>query len=143
MTFIRFSQRRSGMALFVVLALLAVLSGVLVSITFTTVSQRQSVQERHHRLQAEWLARSGLEIAAARILEKPVPFTEEYSDQAADGKVRIVVEETGKAEFTVTSDAEVGRERDTAVLRSMTRHFRRTEASGGVRLEVVTARGKD
>ena len=75
-------ERRRGMVLIAVMACLAVvtlLCGVLLKLTLS--EQRQArVQER--RLQAEWLAESGIERAAAKLRDSP-QYTGETWEPAA------------------------------------------------------------
>jgi uncharacterized membrane protein len=137
------SKARRGLALLVVFAVMAVLSVVLATVTFNAVAQRNMAQQRQHRLQADWLARAGIDLAAARLLEKPAAFTEELTELVPGAKVGIVVADLGKGEFSVTADAESGRDEELLVVRSAIRHFRRTEENGSTRLEVVVPKAKE
>ena len=91
----------------------------------------------------EWLARAGVELAAARLLEKPAAFTEEHRDLVPDGKVRTVVEKTDPDIYSITAEAEAGQQDRTPVVRTASARFRRTEIGGAVRLEALPVSPKN
>jgi Tfp pilus assembly protein PilX len=134
---------RTGVALVIALVLMATLAVIMAVLAMQLFSQRQMARQRHNQLQAEWLARAGVEVAAARILEKPASFTEEQTDLAPDSKVRIVVEKTGDNIYQVTTEAEVGTEEKPVVVRTAGVQFRRMVADGAVRLEALPLSRKD
>jgi len=72
----RSSTRRPGVALVMALVVMAILVVILTMVTRHIVSQRHTVHQRHRQLQAEWLARAGVELAAARLLDNPTPFVQ-------------------------------------------------------------------
>jgi len=128
---------RNGMALIAALVAMAILSVILTVVTVQVVKQRQMITQRHRQLQADWLIRAGIESAAARLLDSPSAFRDDKQEIAPNSKVRIVVEKSGADLFIVTVDAEVGVEEGPLVARSGTRHFRRIETGGMVRLQAV------
>src|SRR5436190_16905355 len=68
------SVKRRGVALVVVLVVLAAIVAVSSTLTWNTVAARKFLGQREHRLQAEWLARGGVERARAQAArgEEPV-----------------------------------------------------------------------
>ena len=54
------TPRRTGMAIVIVLAAMAILTVILSVITLQIVEQRRVVRQRHRQLQADWLTRAGL-----------------------------------------------------------------------------------
>lgn len=85
------STRRSGVALLwalLVLSVLGVTSAVAVR-EFATA--RRTVAMQKNRRQAEWLARSGAELAVARLLSDD-KYPGETIEPIANGAVRIAVE---------------------------------------------------
>src|SRR3990167_3215890 len=84
-------QPRRGMALIWALVVLAMTSFMIASITWQVLAHRRFLEHRQHRLQAQWLARSGLEIAAARLLDNPKPFVIDHRGLLPDSLVRITV----------------------------------------------------
>ena len=70
----RTSVKRRGVALVVVLVVLAAIVAVSGTLTWNTVAARKFLGQREHRLQAEWLARGGVERARAQAArgEEPV-----------------------------------------------------------------------
>lgn len=128
---------RNGSALVLALVAMAAAALILSVVAVQITSHRAMLRQREHGLQAEWLARAGVELAAARLLEKPAAFTEENRDLVPDGKVRVVVEKTDPDMYSVTAEAEVGQQDRTPVVRTASARFRRTEAGGTVRLETL------
>lgn len=131
------SAGRKGAALLMAMVAMAVLTVVLSVLTTQIISQRQMVRQRHRQLQAEWLARAGVESAAARLLEKPAAFIDDKQELMPDAKLRVVVEKADQDSYTVTAEAQIGMEDGRAVVRTMTGRFRRSDKGGDVRLEAV------
>jgi hypothetical protein len=121
------------------IAALAAATIILSVITLELLAERQSLGRRQDRLQAEWLARAGLELAADRLLEKPAAFTEDNRELLPDARVRVTVEQEGSDVYAVTAEAEVG-SRDRMVVRTAHARFRRTASGGAVRLDTLPAK---
>ena len=64
---IGYSARRRGIILFAVLVALMIVSALLVSTLTTTVAGSRALERDGWRMQAQWLAESALERAAARL----------------------------------------------------------------------------
>jgi peptide subunit release factor RF-3 len=129
---------RRGAALLAVLVAIAAISIIMTVVTVQVVAQRKMVQARHQHLQADWLARAGVEWAAERLLHKPSAFTEEMSDLASEGTVRVVVEKADGSIFVITAEASLREEHKLAVVREVSGRFRRTQKDGRVRMERVS-----
>ena len=67
----RGNNRRRGLVLLFVLAVIAVATVRMVTLARTLVSAREELQTQSWQLQAGWLARSGLQRAVARLNERP------------------------------------------------------------------------
>lgn len=130
---------RKGMALIFALAVLAAVSTVVATLAVQIVSQRAALERRQHQLQAEWLARAGVELAVSRLLEKPAEFKEEKSALIEGGKVRVTVEKSGADLYSVTAEAEMTLPSGVVVVRGAAARYRRTERDGATRLEAVPA----
>lgn len=137
----RSTTNRTGVALIVAIVAMAILSVILTVVTLQIVSQRQVVRQRHRQLQAEWLARAGVESAAARLLDSPAAFSDDKQELLPDTKVRIVVEKSATDIYVVAVEAQVGLE-GAPVLRTTSARFRRTDSDGTVRLETVSDASK-
>jgi type II secretory pathway component PulK len=124
-------------ALVTVLVVMVVVSVVLAVVTAQVVSQQRMVHQRQLQLQSEWLARAGVELAAARLLEEPGDFSEERRDLAPDARVRITVKKLDGEVYLVTAEAEVGVQERPTVARTASVRFQRTEAGGSVRLQAL------
>jgi hypothetical protein len=120
----------------VALALIAV---VTTFVTWHCLAVHRVLDRRHNQLQAAWLARSGVELAAARLLDDPAGYNGESVEPIPGAELRIEVRaEPGSADvFRVSSLARVPRDGKDAVPQSVTCTFRRTSRGGEVRLEVV------
>src|SRR3954447_4689432 len=119
---------RRGAALVIALVALAFVTVVMASLTWQCLASRQLVERRQNQLQAEWLARSGLELAAARLLADPAGYQGEAVELIPGGQVRIEVRNEASAPdvFRVTSEGRFPGDGLESVLRSVTRSFRRT-----------------
>src|SRR5215212_5186987 len=99
-------SRRSGAAIMWALVVLAVLAVTTATAAWQFGAARRGLAWRHDRLQAEWLARSGCELAAARLLAGPADYTGETVEPIPDAKVVIVVEKDAKPDtFRVRCEA--------------------------------------
>jgi hypothetical protein len=132
-----YSQSRRGMALIFALAVLAAVTGLVAAVGMQIVSQRAALERRQHQLQAQWLARAGVELGAARLLEKAEEFKEERTDLIEGGKVRVAVEKAGPDLYTVTAEAETTLPSGPQVVHSASARYRRTGRDGAARLEPV------
>ena len=126
-------SRRSAVAVIAVIVAMSVLTIILTVVTLQIVTQRQVVRHRQRQLQADWLARAGIEHAAARLLDSPAAFTDDKQDLLPDTKLSITVEKSAGDVYVVTADAKVGVE-GTPVVRTSSVRFRRTQSGGTVRL---------
>ncbi|MSU79936.1 MAG: hypothetical protein EXS16_17830 [Gemmataceae bacterium] len=131
------TTQRQGVAAITVLVVLAVLAIVLSVVTLQMVSQRRFLHQRERQLQADNLARAGIEFAAARLLASGAAFTDERTDWQPDGRVRIQVTKSKGETFTVTVEATVAGENELPVRRDLTREFHRIDKAGVVRLELI------
>jgi len=92
-SFPRFSplRPRRGIAAVWALVVLAVLTVVIGVITWQSVTGFRRADHRQAQLQALWLARSGVELAAARLLANPAGYTGETLELIPRSQVRIEV----------------------------------------------------
>jgi Tfp pilus assembly protein PilX len=89
--------RRRGVILIVVLVCLAVAGAIAMSLLRTAAAARRAAETRLRHAQAQWLAESGLERAAARLAVDPRYAGEVWSTAAGEldggtGVVRIEVD---------------------------------------------------
>jgi type II secretory pathway component PulK len=129
--------RRKGVALITALVVMAVLAIVLTVVTAQIVAQRNLLRQRERQLQADWLARAGVERAAARLLDSPKDFSEDQRELAPAGKVKIDVKKSADDVYVVSAEAEVGLPDEKAVIRTASARFRRTDSAGVIRLQAV------
>jgi type II secretory pathway component PulK len=134
------AQRRRGITLVIALALMGTLSVIFAILAVQIVSQHRLLALRQRQMQATWLARSGVELAVARLLEKAGDFVDEKQDLLPDSKVRIEVKESEtKGTYVVTVEVHLGADDEKPVVSSTTRRFRRVQADGTVRVENLGA----
>jgi len=97
--------RRCGVALLWAVVILAVLGVMMATAAWQFAAARRGLAARHNRLQAQWLARSGCELAAARLLADPADYAGEVVEPVPDGQVRITVEKDKADTFRVRCEA--------------------------------------
>jgi hypothetical protein len=137
--FVRSSTARRGVALVVVLVMLAVLSVVMGGVTWHTLAGRRQLERRHNRLQSEWLARSGIELAAARLLRDPNGYKGESVEVIPHSQLRIEVKTDAEGVFEVSSEASFPKEGPTTTVRSVTRRLRRAVEGERVHIQIIGA----
>ena len=131
------TKTRRGFVLIVTIMIMAVLTILLSVVTMQVLSQRRLVQQRQRQLQTQWLARAGVEIAAARLLDKAAGFSDENKDLLPDAKMHIVVEKSTDDVYAVTVEVVMQGELEAPVVRTMNARFRRTEKDGLIGLKAA------
>jgi predicted DNA-binding protein (UPF0278 family) len=133
-------QPRRGLAILWVMIVLVLVSAVIGLITSQHLAGRNMLEQRQKRMQADWLARAGIEVGLSRLLDKPQAFSGDITDLLANSKVHIdiQVDSGSTTTFTIMSEAHYSTNIPHQVLRSMTRHVRRVVDKGQVRVEPVT-----
>src|SRR5262245_19720915 len=130
-------EKRRGIALVMALVVMAVLTVILAFVAKEIVTQRLALEQRQRRLQAQWLARAGVEIAAARLLDGPEAFALEMNDVLADIALEIRAAKLGKDLFAVITEAKIGDEiQQTAS--SAQAQFHLSQRAGATRLKSVS-----
>jgi hypothetical protein len=129
------------MALVIVLAILAVISVFMMTITAQLLSNRRTVEHRGQQLQAAWLARAGIERACSRLLSDPAKYTGESIELMPNSQVRIEVQPDSKSKdtFVVTSEASYPSDNPHGVRRLLTRRLHRVSDGPRARIEVQPA----
>jgi type II secretory pathway pseudopilin PulG len=132
-------KARRGVALLATLVALTVISLLMVAITWQIVANRRMLERRQHQAQASWLARAGVEAAAARLLANPADYKGETLELIPQSKVQIKVqlEKNSPNTFTITSEARYPADIPNGVARLVTQRFRRVLDEKTIRLEVV------
>lgn len=132
---------RPGLMTMWALIILTFLSMLLALTTTQLMASRYTLDRRQNQLQALWLARSGQELAIARLLDKPADYKGESVEILPDSEVRIEVKARSDAKdvFVVTSEARYPLEGRDKVLLSLTRRYRRVVEKNRARLEVLSA----
>ena len=130
---------RAGIAVLWALIVLGVLGVMSAAAAWQFSTARRVLERRQHRLQALWLARSGCELAAARLLADPDVYTGEEVAPVPESQVRITVRKDParpdtyqvrcEAHYPVTGPGEVGL--------SLTRTATRRAGGAGVRVELA------
>lgn len=133
---------RRAYALFMVVIILAILGMLVGSVAVQLTSTRRNLDHRHHRLQATWLARSGVEIAVQKWLADPKGYKGEKIEIIPDSHVTIRVEKQD-AEILVTSEARYPTDEPRGVVRVLHRRFRPAGEGEKMRLEGVYSAAAD
>jgi type II secretory pathway component PulK len=140
------SRSRRGAALVGVLVALALVTVLMATVGWHMVANRRLAEHRQQQLQADWLARAGIEMAVARLLSDPGGYRGETLEPVSRSQVRITVEgERGGANrFRLVSEARYPTgDRYRVVVRSLSCRVRRVTDGDRVRIEVVPAREPD
>lgn len=99
----RLHASRRGAALLVALTLLTVIGVIMASITWQSLAQRRFLEQRERRLQAEWLARGGVQHARAEVAAGKEPTSETWRPiDGAEVKIDVVIKDGA---YQVRSDA--------------------------------------
>ena len=125
---------RAGAALLLLLMVLGLLALLLGSITIQIAANRRMLLRREHQMQALWLARSGVELAAAKWLADPQAYKGEKTAIIPESQVEIVVA-VDKDHVIVTSEARYPADGPSPVVRAESCRFRRVQDGAKLRLE--------
>lgn len=85
-------RRRAGVAVLWALIVLGVLAVTSAAAAWQFTAARRVLERRQYKVQALWLARSGGELAAARLLADPNGYAGEEVEPIPEGRVKIAVE---------------------------------------------------
>lgn len=120
----------------VVLTLLAVMMTL---ITRQGLTALRLVERRQQQLQAEWLARSGIELAAARLLAAPDSYEGESVQPIPGSKVTITVtkKESSQGVYSVAAEARYPFDESNVVVRTASRSFRLVTEKATTRVVAV------
>jgi hypothetical protein len=132
------SDRRCGLAVVGAIIALAVLAMIMATVTGQILAQRRRLEHRHYELQADWLARSGIERAAARLLADPA-YDGETLAPILFAEVRIDVTKAADSPdtFRIEVQSRYPADANDVVVRTTTRRLRRVATGDVVRLEPV------
>lgn len=122
---------RSGMAALWALLVLGVLAAMTAAATRQFALLRRAADQREARLQATWLARSGIELAVAK-LAADANYTGETA-KLAGGECRITVTKIGDR-YRISCEATLSSHRSSPITLTESRTVKRLDASG-VRIE--------
>lgn len=99
---LRFSLRRterSGVASIWLLVVLAALTLLLAAVTWEHMTSRRVLDQRQKQLQSHWLANSGIELAADRLLSSPANYTSETITILPRSEVHITIQREPPSEL--------------------------------------------
>jgi hypothetical protein len=123
----------------VVLSVLTVLAG---TITWQHLASRRLIDRRVERLQSLWLARGGIELAAARLLANPKSYSGETLSPIPGSRVEIRVQPKPGDTYQVSSEARYPTDGELPVLRRAAQRFRRLVDASGSRLQPLPETGE-
>ena len=129
---------RRGAALVWAVVILALLAALLQLSVRHVLAARRQLDRRHSELQTDWLARAGLERAAARLLAAP-DYTGESLAPIPGAQVLIEVKQDLDlpSTYQVTSAARYPTDGNPVIVRSLSRRFRRKVEEGRARMDVL------
>jgi hypothetical protein len=125
-------------ALVIVLAILAMISLFMATITAQILSNRRTVEHRGQQLQAALLARAGIERACSRLLSDPAKYTGESIELIPNSQLHIGIQPDPKSKdtFLITSEAYYPADNPHGVKRLLARRLQRVADGPRVRIEV-------
>src|SRR5436309_11309530 len=102
----RNNRSRRGAAVIYALAITAVVAILTADVAQHVMATRRLLEGRHHHLQAVWLARSGIEVATAKLLSD-ADYKGEQFEAIVAGQVDLKIEKTSSspAIYTINSSA--------------------------------------
>jgi type II secretory pathway pseudopilin PulG len=132
-----FAHRRSGVAAIWTMLVIAIVSVMMVATIARFTSARQRVEAYRNSAQSDWLARSGYEIAVAKVLADPEGYKGETISPITNGEVKITVrrDPENKEVYRVTSESSYPSGTKRAVKRILQRSFKRIVGLNGDRIE--------
>jgi hypothetical protein len=130
-----------GLAIMAAVVTLAILSLLMSAIAWQLLANRRMLHHREYQLQADLLARAGVEHAAARLLASPDGFAEETLQLIALSSVTIELEADPNSPgvYRVTSEARYPTDAADYVTRSVTRKFLRQVDGESVQLQSLVS----
>src|SRR5262249_1372148 len=134
----RTARQRPGAAFLIVLVALALVGIAMSTAAWRMTASRRFLDRRHQELQAQWLARAAIEMAAARLLSDPGQYTGETVELVANSTVRIRVAPTATApdRYRVISDALYPKDAHDPVRYSVECEVKRIPHAGKIELVV-------
>jgi hypothetical protein len=123
------------------LVILFVLGSLMALITWQSLAGRRALDRRQNEIQAVWLARAGIELAAARLLTNPTGYTGESVELIPGSQIKIEVrsEQEEPNTYVVSSEVHYSSDLPHLVIRSLTSRFRRVVDKDRARLEIVVS----
>jgi len=125
-------MKRKGIAIFYTLVVLSVVGIMLAATARQSAGARRVYEVRRNQVQAQWLARSGIEMAAARLLESD-SYRGETIEPLPDSRIQIKVE-VDRALYTITAEARFGDNPVFIGTSTVTKSFRRVGTEQSVTL---------
>jgi hypothetical protein len=131
------SERRPGVAAVWALVVLAAVSAISAAAVGQFSVARRQVDMHRKQIQADWLARSGYELAVARLLADPKGLADETVMLIPKGEVKITVRTVPKNDsaFRIESQAHYPVGERGVVVRTIQRTVKRVEGPKGIRVE--------
>ena len=100
------TSTRSGVAAIWALVVIAIVSAAAMTATIQFANLRKQVDADRNRIQAHWLARSGVELAADHLLTNAEGYTGETVTLIPGGEIKITVQKHMKKEGVYQVESE-------------------------------------
>src|SRR5438105_7071194 len=135
----RSTTGRTGAAVMWALVIMVVLGVMMSTAVWQFGAARQVLERRQNALQALWLARSGAELAVARLLADGDAYTGEKIELIPDSDLRITVEKDAadQTKFRIRCEARYPSDGRTSMPRALSWNAVRQTDSKSIRLEIV------
>ena len=133
---VKIDRGRAGAAAIWTMLVIAIVTVMIAATTARFTSARRQTEAYQQRTQCEWLARTGYEIAVAKVIADPEGYPGETIAPIEKCEVKIAVQRDPdtKGVYRVTSEARfpLGTRGSTA---TVSRSFRRIAGANGIRIE--------
>src|SRR5580704_3767050 len=131
--------RRAGIAALFALIVLGVLAVASAAAAWQFTTARRVLERRQNKVQALWLARSGGELAAARLLADPIGYAGEEVELIPEARVKIAIQKDSARPdgYRIKCEAHYPTTGPGSMTAVLTWSAARRTGPDGVRLEVV------
>lgn len=138
-THVQQRHTRRGIAAIWAVVVLSLMTAILTAVAAQMVQIRRTMDQRAQRTQTFWLARSGVELAAARLLANPAGYAGETAEPIPESQVRVTVQamKDQPNTYRITSEARYPTGVRHPVVQTVVRDYRRIVEGKQTKLKAI------
>lgn len=135
------TRRRAGVAIMWALVVMSLVTVLVMGLAAQLLQARRITDNHRNQLQSHWLARSGAELATAKLLSDPEKYTGETVKLVPNSEVKIVVKKDASLEGTyhIESQSRYPVNMPGLSVMTVTRTVKRVDNATGTRMEQVAS----